>query len=317
MPDPTIDDQGNAITAHWYDDYAGDDEAKQQQLGEFDSFDAFLEDYNTQKNRDWRDGIAGDDDKFKSTLTRFADPGAFGNAFREAQQKIRSGQLKPELPEDATEEQVAEFRTTNNIPQEAAGYLEDLPDGLVIGEDDKDLMIDFLGALHGVNADPAVAHAAIGWYNKFEESQQDAIAKLDAEQSREATDALRDPEDGWGKDYRENMNLIKGLMSNFMGEEASEQLTNGRYQDGRGFFNDVSVLKGLANLARQVNDVAPLIDHDPERLQSLHDEIADLEGMMGDKRSEYWKGPKADGNQARLRDLYDLRSKSQKDKDAA
>ena len=318
MPDPTIepklDDQGNAITAHWYDDLAGEDEGRQESLGKFDSFDAFYEDYNTTKNADWRDGVAGDDDKFKSTLTRFADQGAFGIAFREAQQKIRSGQLRPELAEDATEDQIKEYRETNNIPLEATGYLDDLPDGLIVGEDDKDLMVDFMGALHGANAEPKIAHAAIKWYNDFEESQQDAIVELDATQSREATDALRDAEDGWGNDYRTNMNLIKSLLSGYMGEEATEQLTNGRYQDGRGFFNDVNVLKGLATLARKVNDVAPLIEQDTAALKGLHDRIDEIEKYQKEHRTKYFKN---EDMQKELRELYDVRSKSEKAKDAA
>jgi hypothetical protein len=314
MPDQITDDQGNAITAHWFDDFAGDDEGRQEQLGKFESFDAFYEDYNTTKNADWRDGIAGDDDKFKSTLTRFADQGAFGVAFREAQQKIRSGQLRPELAEDADEAAIKDYREQNNIPLEAAGYLEDLPDGLIVGEDDKDLILDFMGAAHKVNADRKFTNAAIGWLNDFEESQQDAIVELDAEQSRETTDALRDDKDGWGKDYRTNMNLVKSVLSTYMGEAATEQLLNGRYQDGRGFMNDVNVLKGWANLARAVNDVAPLIAQDTEALQGLHDRIEEIEKYQKEHRTKYFKN---EPMQKELRELYELRSKSEKTKDAA
>ena len=314
MPDPITDDQGNAVTTHWYDDLAGDDEGRQETLSQFESADDFLADYSNAKNYDWRGAVAGDDDKFKSTLDRFSTPAEFGTSFREAQQKIRSGQLRPELADDASEEQIKEFREQNSIPLEAAGYLEDLPDGLIVGEDDKDLMLDFMGAIHEAHAPREFANKAIEWYNRFEERQQDAIVELDTEQAREATDMLRDPENGWGKDFRTNMNLIKGLLSGYMGEEASDQLTNGRYQDGRGFFNDTNVLMGLANLARKVNDVAPLIDQDPEQLKSLNDEIAELEKYQKEKRTAYFKDEAA---QARLRELYDIRLRSTKTEDAA
>jgi hypothetical protein len=39
----------------------------------------------------------------------------------------------------------------------------------------------------------------------------------------------------------------------------------------------------------------------------IEDEIARLEALMGNKQSEYWKGPKADAMQTRLRELYSLR----------
>lgn len=302
----TTDDQTNALSGNWYDSFAGEDDARRETLSQFDSFDDFLEDYN--KRGDWRSAVAGDDDKFKSTLDRFATPADFGNSFREAQQKIRSGQLKPELPEDATEEQIKDFRRNNNIPLEPTGYLDNLPDGLVVGEDDKELMADFMGALHSANADPKIAVAAIEWYNDFAEKQQEAIADLDTEQAREAVDALRDPETGWGQDFRQNMNLIKSALDTYFGEDAKDQLLNGRYQDGRGFFNDPAVLMGLAQMARAVNDVAPIIAQDPNKLQSLHDEIEELENYMKNERTKYNKDTKA---QERLRELYDLRLKSE------
>ena len=310
MTDPTIDDPGqqNVNTDNWYGDLAGDNEELQTQLGEFESFDKFMESHNALKNADWRDGIAGDDDKFKSQLQRFDSPAALGTAYREAQQKIRSGQLKPELPEDATEEQVKTFREQNNIPLEVEGYLEDLPDGLVIGDEDKDIMLDFLGAMHEINAPKAVGDAMVKWYNEFEVKQQDAIAALDAEQTREATEFLRNSETGWGNDFQTNMNLINSLLESNFGEEQRAQLLNGRFQDGRGFFNDPMLLMGLANIARQINDVAPLIAQDPDKLKSLNDEIAEIEKVMATDRSTYNKDDKM---QARYRELLDLRLKSE------
>ncbi len=308
MTDQTTDDgQQNTVTNNWYDDFAGDDESRQQQLSQFESFDAFLEDYNSAKNRDWRAEVAGDDDKFKSTLERFDSPQAFGNSFREAQQKIRSGQLQPTLGEDATDDEIKAFREQNNIPLEVAGYFDDLPEGMVVGEEDQEIMADLFGELHNVQAPPAVAHAIIGWYNDFAENQQDAIAELDAEQAREATDLLRDPEQGWGKDFRTNMNLVNQVLDTYFGEEAKAQLMNGRYMDGRGFFNDPTVLQGIAKLAREVNDVAPIIAQDPDQLKSLHEEIDEIENVMRTDRRRYNGDEKM---QARYRELLDLRLKS-------
>ena len=47
-------------------------------------------------------------------------------------------------------------------------------------------------------------------------------------------------------------------------------------------------------------------------MQSLNDEIAGLEAKMADRTSDYWKGPQANQNQARYRELLDLRLKSDK-----
>jgi hypothetical protein len=312
MTDQTTDDHQNTVTNDWYGDLAGDNAELGEKLGQFESFDAFVEDYDSAKNFDWRTGVAGDDDKFKSNLERFDSLEAFGNSWRESQQKIRSGQLLPTLSEDASEDEIKAFREQNNIPLEVDQYLEDLPDGLVVGEEDRDVMLDFLGAMHEINAPKEVGNKLVEWYDTFREKQQDAIAELDAEQSREATDFLRSTESGWGNDFRTNMNLINSVLDQHFSEEAKGQLLNGRYMDGRGFFNDPSVLMGLASLARQVNDVAPLIAQDPDKMQSLNDEIAGLEAKMADRTSDYWKGPQANQNQARYRELLDLRLKSDK-----
>ena len=137
--------QQNPVQGNWYDEYAGEDEARIEQLSQFDSFDAFLEDYNGLKSADWRDAIAGDDPKFKSKLDRYSEPGDFGSSYREMEQKLRAGQMQPTLKEDATDEEIKEFRRQNGIPLEAEGYLKDLPEGLVIGEDDVRALYEFHG----------------------------------------------------------------------------------------------------------------------------------------------------------------------------
>jgi hypothetical protein len=58
-----------------------------------------------------------------------------------------------------------------------------------------------------------------------------------------------------------------------------------------------------------VNDVAPLIDQDPDALQSLNDEIAEIEKVMRERRSEYNRDEQM---QARYRELLELRLTSQK-----
>jgi hypothetical protein len=320
MTDETIDNvEGNTgfavtdstLTDSWYDEIAGDNAGRKEMLSQHESMDAFLDAHHAAISKDWRKDIAGDDDKFMSKLQRFSDPGAFGNAYREAEQKIRAGDIGPQAPgEDATEEQIREYRTQIGVPLEVDGYLKDLPEGLVVGDEDREVMLDFLGGLHNLNAPPAVAHQAIAWYNKFAETQQAVTAELDAEQREEADNVLRQD---WGNDYTTNKNLVEGMLSKHFGQEAKEQLLNGRYMDGRGFFNDPNVMKGLAEIARMVNPGGHILPNDQTQMQSLNDEIASLEKYMKEKRTEYNRDVQA---QERLRELYDIRLKMQ-DQDAA
>jgi hypothetical protein len=297
----------NALDGNWYDTMAPESEensARREMLSGYETQDAFFDAHHAAVNTDWRAGIAGDDTKFLSKLGRFTDPAQFGNAYREAEQKIRAGDIGPTVPgEGATDEEIAAYRTEAGIPLEAAGYLENLPEGLVVGENDKELMLDFMGALHSANAPPEIGHKAIEWYTGFEERMQTAQLESDTQDAKDTTDALRE---SWGSDYRTNMNLINGLLKSTFGDEASELLTNGRFADGKGFFNSTEIMTGFANLARLANPVAPLIPNDQTAVAGLHDEIAQIEKYMSTKRSEYNKDEPA---QARLRELYGIRLK--------
>jgi hypothetical protein len=296
-PNTVIDD----TQGHWSESIVGDNTDRLEALKAYETPDAFFAANDTAL--DWRRGIAGDDDKYYTDLQRFNTPADYGNSFREAQQTIRSGNLKAALKEDATPEDIQAYREANGIPLEPAQYLENLPDGLVVGEDDKAIFEDFMGSLHAKNASPEIAHAAIEWYNGFAQKEQDSIADMDNSHSMETNDLLRQE---WGGDYRANINLVTGLISSTFGQEAADQLLNGRYGDGRAFMNDPNVLKGLASLARATNPVMEMGGDTHTAQQSLNDEISEIEKFMASNRTEYMKD---ESKQARLRQLYDLRIK--------
>jgi hypothetical protein len=274
-------------------------------LGKFESQQDFANQFFTTRDADWRAPIAGDDGKFLSTLQRYNTPGDLGNAFREQRQTISTSNIQKPLGDNPTDEDVSAFREANGIPAEPTGYFENLPDGLVVGEDDKAIFEDFAGSMHEANVDPSVMHKVIGWYNNFAEQQQEGQAELDVQQSGEATDALRSAE-AWGSDFRANINLVNGLIATTFGEETAQNLLNGRYQDGRAFMNDPAVLTGLAVIARKLNPIMELSSPNTDHATTLNDEIAELEKYMREERTKY----NADApSQERLRQLYDIRIK--------
>lgn len=302
MPDPTIDDPTISLDGNWYDAMAGEDAARIEVLKEFDTPEAFYNSHQAMTDRNWRSAIAGDDEKFATTLERFENEGAFGNAFREAQQTISAGKYKEALPEDgATEEDVKAYREANGIPFEATGYLENLPEGLVIGEDDAPIAEVFMNALHSVHAPPGVAHALLSQYNTFAEETQTARTDLDTEQAREATDALRE---SWAGDYRANINMVGAFLENTFGKDVKEQLLNGRFEDGRAFMNDPKVMQGLAAAQRALDPMTQIVHPGGDPQKTLNDEIAEIETFMAEHRTAYNKD---NGKQARLRQLYQIR----------
>jgi hypothetical protein len=306
MTEQITDDPTTALDGNWYDPIANGDEARVEALSKFETADAFYEQHQELANKNWRDDFAGEDEKFRASLERFDSPQALANSYREAQNTIRSGQLKAELPENATEEDIKAYRESNGIPLEPAAYLENLPEGLVLGEDDKPIADAFMSALHETNAPPAVAHALIARYNEFSEQQQDAEAEMDLEASKLATDTLRTD---WGNDYRANMNAVDTFLTSTFGEEAAELMKNGRFGDGTAFMNNPEILKGIAAAQRKLDPLVPLVHTGPgDPMTSMNDEIKEIEKFMQTNRAEYFKD---NDKQNRLRQLYEMRAKSQ------
>ena len=297
----------------WYESIAPDNEehtAIRESLSKFDSADAFFESQaestkklETFENANWRDAYAGDDDKFKSTLERFSTEADMGTAYREAQQTIRSGQHNQPPAAEADEKTVTAYREANGIPLEAKGYLENMPDDLVLGEDDMPIAEVFMGALHELHAPPSYAHALIGAYNKWAEQVQDDIAGTDASQHTETEGALRTT---WGTDYQANINLVGAFLESTFGEEAKEEMMNGRFADGRAFMNNPKVLEGLAAVQRKLDPVTRLVPPGGDPIQTLHDELAEIDKFRREHRTEYFKDEKM---QARERELIDIRNK--------
>lgn len=292
----------------WFESISEGNEERAEALGKFESADAYFEaqatsatELETFQNANWRDGFAGDDDKFKSTLERFNTPLDMGSAYREAQNTIRSGKFREPLADDANDDDIKAYREANGIPLEAKGYMENLPEGLVVGEEDQEVMGDFMGVLHGMNVDPKVGHEIIKWYNGFAQSEQDSQAEMDADQHQETEDALRTE---WGADYRANINLAGAFLESNFGAEAKEQFMNGRYQDGRGFMNDPAVLQVLAGLQRKLDPVTQI--HPPgggDPVETVQEEIAKINKFMREHRTEYNKD---EVMQKRLGDLIQL-----------
>lgn len=250
----------------------------------------------------WRDDFAGDDDKFKSQLERYNSPSDLGKAFREQRSTISSGTYKQAPAADATPEDISAYREANGIPSEAGGYLENLPEGLVMGDNDKEIFTDFAGAMHEMNVDPTVMHKAIEWYNGFAEREQDSLAELDRGQNQETQDQLRSD---WGTDYRANVNLIGAHIEATFGKEAAESLLNARDPEGRAIMNIPGILEGFANTSRTMNPVAALAPQTGRTaVETLDEEIAGFEKLMRDDRKAYNADEKG---QARYRELLQIR----------
>jgi hypothetical protein len=260
---------------------------------------------------DWRAKLAGDDAKLKTRLERFTEPGGVVKSWLSAEQKLSSGEYKKVAPlaADATPEQIAEYRKEHGVPEKPEAYLENLPNGLVIGESDKARATSLASELHKLHAPPALVHKMLEWNNADVQARADALSEQDETQRTATEDALRAD---WDKDYRPNINAVHTLLEAALDEKTHEALMNARAPDGSALMNNPAIVKALATWARELNPPVSIPGGSGDQLTAVIDRIADIKKLMGNKASEYWKGDKAPGLQNEYRQLVEARDKLKK-----
>lgn len=255
---------------------------------------------------DWREQMAGGDEKVLARLKRYASPENVIKAWRAAEQKISSGEFVRPLAEDASEEEVAAFREQNGIPQTWEEYPTELPDGMVIGENDKPLVDAFLQTAHAQNFKPDQVQAVLAAHFAGQEQMLADRAAKDNELKISTTDELRAE---YGNEYRSNINMIQNMLDSAPGD-AGLKIMSARAADGTPLGSDPDVIRFLVNTAREINPFATIVPNDTNALQAVESRITELEGMMADRGSAYHQGPESAKLKQEYRDLIDARDKS-------
>ena len=253
------------------------------------------------KTFDFRSLADPTDEKATKFLSRFTDGKAFLKTSLEAQDRIRSGELAKPLPKDATPEQVKEWREANGIPLEPKGYLEKLPDDIKLADDDK-ATFEKLGArLHALNAPPAVMHEAIKVFNEEVAAKEAAEVELHKKAAAAARETLQK---AWGNDAKPNFQNIRTQMEKTLGIEATKALMGEPLPDGNVVGNSAALMQILAEWALHKNPTAHLMPAGVEgNMNSISSRKADLQKLMADQSSDYWKGPKSAALQAEYHKL--------------
>lgn len=195
---------------------------------------------------DWRGRFAGKDADALKRLNRFHTPEGIYKSWRSLEQRLSAGELRSKLPEDATEEQIAEWRKENGIPEKSDGYALPEVSGYEWGENDKPVVQEFLAAAHAANFDQPKIEAALGWYAQ----QQLSIAEKRYEADTLARQSLEDDlRTEWGPEFRGNVGLTKRYMDSIP-EEGGTQLAAARMEDGSRLIDQPWFVKWVAGLAR-------------------------------------------------------------------
>lgn len=261
-------------------------------------------------DNDWasiRTKVAKGDEKLEKRLARYSSVESVVEALLAAQAKISDGSLKTTLPKNATPEQIATWREENGIPSSPKDYDLTMPDGLIIGEDDQPIVDEFLGTAHELNMTPEQAKTTVAWYLAKQEQEAEELANADLEAREVGENAVRDL---WGAETKLNKQLIVNFIDTAP-DGAGDLIKGARLADGTPLASHPAVLRWLADAARTINPVATVVPGAGSNAsQAIETELAGLTKMMGDKNSEYWKGPTAEKNQKRYRDLVSVQGQT-------
>lgn len=254
---------------------------------------------------DWRQKYS-QDPAIQKRLERYGSPKAALDALFAAQTRISKGDLLPALKDNATPEDVADYRAAHGIPATAAEYDLTLPNGLVIGEADKPLVDEFLAKAHETNMHPTQVKEALSWFMDRQEQARVAQEARDTEARLSCVDTLREE---FGPDYKREVKIAMGVLDTAP-PEVKDRFLAGRLSDGTMIGNDPAVIRWLNGISRELNPVGTVVPGSgTNAVQAVEAELAGLRKMMGDHKSDYWKGPMAAKNQARYRDLTAALSK--------
>lgn len=254
----------------------------------------------------WAELLADGNKKLQKELERLGSVKGVAEAWKNANDKIRSGGVVTVPGADATDEERAEFFKAIGVPETPEGYAEklQLSNNRVLGDDDRPAFEKFAKAMHARGATPDVVSAATDVYFDLQQEAHEAQAEDDAQFRVQSEVALKSE---LGGDYKQRVNAIAQMFTGQ--EEVRDLLLNGRTADGRKFGDHPDVVKFLAGLALDLNPSGGLTPVDGSTVTAMEQELGELRAMMKDQTSEYWEGPRAKQLQARFNELLGMKER--------
>jgi hypothetical protein len=245
----------------------------------------------------WREIAAGGDQKTLQYLNRYSSPANVVKALMNLRSRMDSAEASRSRPEGdpddpAFKEQMNEWRAQVGIPTEPSGYLENVPDGIVLGEQDQEMAQEYVEAMHQIDAPPEYVHQGLRWYSEMQETRH------------KAEDALRN---AFGPEYRPNMNNFANTFAQYGSEELYNTIASARLPDGTLLGDNAEFLQTMVSMSREISPhgvIAPASGQTP--LQTINSELESLRTEMRDQNSDYYH---SDAKQARYRELLEMKDR--------
>jgi hypothetical protein len=231
------------------------------------------------------------------------------DALISVQNKISAGELRSNapFPDKGTPEQQIEWRRMQGLPEAPEKYQIKLGDGLVVGDEDKPIVDSFLKAAHSANMPEGQVNSLLKWY--FDEVVEGEQARRHEADEKVRTEVDQSLKQEWGQDYQKNKMIIEAFLDSGP-PGIKDALFGARLADGTPLASNLDVLRFLADKGREYNPTITVVPGDPTTVQkTIVDELSNIQAMMGNRQSDYWKGPKSEILQKRYRELVEARDR--------
>ncbi len=250
-----------------------------------------------------KDASEEDVARIQKQMERFSTYEDFAKNRFDLQRKVSEGFAKSALPENATEEQVAEWRAANGVPEAADKYELNLGEGVTLAGEDKAVLDALLPTAHELNLSNDVM-SKLG--EKFFEARAQAAEARQTQDGLDSKKAESVLKEHWKSDFAMNRNIMEATLAQ-MPEGLRGRIINARMPGGTGLMNDPEFVSWAVDMQRQANPTVTVVPAGDENAsQTISDEIKALEKRMRDDREGWYKDEAA---QKRLRDLYDAQER--------
>lgn len=228
-------------------------------------------------------------DKTLARLKRFPSLNEALDWAFSSDKKIADGSYKKPPGDKATPEELTAYRELNGIPETPDGFTENLPDGLVLGEEDKPIFDAYAAKIHSVahKGPTAMVQETIKWYNDLVDATEGARQQANVAAKAAVDDEMKAE---WGPEYPQNVGMVNAMLEG-MPKEAQEELLQSTMPDGSQILNSPNFMRWMAETAKALNMTGSVAPSGQVDAVGMEQEMADLAKASGDKYGPYWKGP--------------------------
>jgi hypothetical protein len=227
------------------------------------------------------------DEKIAKYLDKFKNIEDLVKSSRELESKFHKTRALPELPKDATPEQVKEYREAAGIPDTWDKYNIEL-DGVNIGEADQPIVNDFLKRAHEKNLRPSEVKGALQTYFEVATQKNKEFIQNAEKQTAEVQKALQKE---WGHNFDTHKNMITNHLQKEFGEEDFNKITSATLPDGTMLINNPKLLNYFLSGAKSSGQSHTILPNTNDPI-SLADRGKEIEKLQRENPQAYYNSPK-------------------------